>query len=157
MMSLPPKLRPPAALLIALLCLPVMGLAVCEASPGSPLSVLAAFEEAWCESRADLVEATLAADKIALSLSDAGPQDEAYTRTQAAYLIKDALGYRITESFGFVDFHWTENGSVMPYGIARWEYRRAEKGPVRELMLRVTLREEGPDWVVSEIRVLPQR
>jgi hypothetical protein len=156
-MSLPSKFKPPAVLLTALLCSPVLGLAPCEASPGSPLSVLSAFEEAWCESRADLIEGTLAADKIALSLSDAGPQDEAYTRTQAAYLIKDALAYRITEGFSFVEFHWSENGSIMPYGVARWEFRRSEEGPVRELMLRVTLREEGPAWVVSEIRVQPPR
>jgi hypothetical protein len=122
---------------------------------GSPLSVLAAFEEAWADGRADLIEETLASDRIALSLSDAGPQDEAYTRTQALYLLKDALAYRITESFGFVEFNWTENGSVMPCGIARWEFRRSEGGPPRELMLKVTLRLEGPDWVVSEIRLNP--
>jgi hypothetical protein len=123
----------------------------------SPLFVLSAFEDAWAAGRADLVEKTLAAEKIAMSLGDAGPQDEAYTRTQAAYLIKDALAYRLTESFGFVEFYWSENGTAMPYGIARWEFRRSEGGPVREVLLRVTLREEGPGWVVAEIKVQPPR
>jgi hypothetical protein len=123
--------------------------------PGSPLSVLAAFEEAWAGGRADRIEETLASDKIALSLSDAGPQDEAYTRTQALYLIKDALAYRITESFGFVEFHWSENGVEEPHGVARWVFTRSEGGPSRELMLEVTLRLEGPNWVVSEIRLHP--
>lgn len=145
--------------LIALAALLVVSAsqAVRGSGPGSPLSVLAAFEEAWAEGRADLVELILAADKIALSLSDAGPQDEAYTRTQAVYLIKDALAYRITEGFGFVEFHWSENGSEMPYGIARWEFRRSEGAPVRELPIIVTLRRDGPGWVVSEIRLLPAR
>ena len=31
---------------------------------GSPISVLAAFEEAWADGRADLIEETLASDKI---------------------------------------------------------------------------------------------
>jgi len=148
-LSLKPQLT--ATLAIALFLAPVSA----AASPGGPLSVLAAFEEAWCESRPDLVEEILAADRIALSLSDAGPQDEAYTRTQAAYLIKDALTYRITETFGFVEFHWSEEGAYPPYGIARWEFRLTEGGPVRDLMLRVTLRADGPGWVVADIRVEP--
>lgn len=122
---------------------------------GSPLSVLAAFEEGWAEGSADLIEETLASDEIALSISDAGPQNKAYTRTQALYLIKDALAYRITESFSFVEFHWSEDGSEVPCGIARWEFRRTEGGPSRELLLLVTLRREGPEWVVSEIRLHP--
>jgi len=136
-----------------------LAIAPCTASPSpspdSPLSVLAAFEAAWAEGKSDLVEGTLASEKIALSLSDAGPQDEAYTKTQAAYLIKDALAYRITESFGFVEFHWSENGAKLPYGVARWTYRQRESGPPRELMLRVSLREEGRGWAVAEIRLHP--
>lgn len=129
--------------------------AVAGPADGSPLSVLAAFEKAWAEGRHDLVEKTLASDRIALSLSDAGPQDKAFTRTQAAYLIKDALAYRITEAFGFVEFSWRENGTEAPYGVARWRFRRTEGGPQRELTLEVTLRLEGPVWVISEIRMKP--
>lgn len=147
------RLVVPLAAAAALLIVP--GTASPGPSPESPLSVLAAFEAAWAEGKSDLVEGTLASDKIALSLSDAGPQDEAYTRTQAAYLIKDALAYRITESFGFVEFHWTENGAKLPYGVARWTYRQSEGGPPRELMLRVSLREEGSSWAVAEIRLHP--
>jgi hypothetical protein len=139
------------------LCYFALAAAFCAAAgpawAASPLSVLAAFERAWEEGEADVVEETLASDKIALSLSDAGPQDEAYTRTQALYLIKDALAYRITESFGFVEFYWSENGVKDPHGIARWRFSRSEGGPPHELMLKVTLRLEGQDWVVSEIRL----
>lgn len=146
-----------AALAFAVMYLPALSPAAGGPATGSPLSVLSAFEQAWSEGRVDLVEKTLAADKITMSLSHAGPQDEAYTRTQAAYLIKDALAYRVTESFEFVEFHWSEGGSAMPSGTARWEFRRSEGEPLRELLLRVTLRQEGPSWVVAEIRVLPSR
>jgi hypothetical protein len=156
-MSSLPKPHCVAALVLAVLSLAASRPASGGATTGSPLSVLSAFEQAWSEGRVDLLEKTLAAERIAMSLSHAGPQDEAYTRTQAAYLIKDALAYRITESFEFVEFHWSEAGSAMPSGTARWEFRRSEGEPVRELLLRVTLRKEGPTWAVAEIRVLPSR
>lgn len=140
-------------LLMALLLVSVPGNALCSPTPDSPLSVLAAFEEAWAEGQSTLVERTLASDKIALSLSDAGPQDGAYTRTQAAYLIKDALAYRITESFGFVEFQWSEKEARLPHGLARWIYKRTEDGPSHEMILKVSLRREGATWCVAEIRM----
>ena len=156
-MNPPLKTHSVVPLAVALVMVIVPGIASTSPSPDSPLSVLAAFEAAWAEGKSDLVEDTLASDKIALSLSDAGPQHEAYTRTQAAYLIKDALAYRITESFGFVEFYWSENGTKLPYGVARWKYRQSKGGPPRELMLRVSLREEGSSWAVAEIRIQPSR
>jgi hypothetical protein len=144
-------------LAMALLLVSAPGNVLCSPNPDSPLSVLAAFEEAWAEGQSKLVEQTLASDKIALSLSDAGPQDEAYTRTQAAYLIKDALAYRITESFGFVEFQWSEKEAKLPHGLARWVYKRREGGPSHEMMLKVSLRKEGATWAVAEIRLQSDR
>ncbi len=157
MMNPPLKSFCLAALALALTLAQAAGPSSAGPTPRSPLSVLSAFEEAWAEGRADMLEKTLAPDKIALSLGDAGPQNEAYTRTQAAYLITDALTYKVTESFEFVEFNWSEEGSEMPCGTARWKFRRSEEGPVRELLLKVTLRKEGMSWSVAEIRALPQR
>lgn len=156
-MNPPLRTRSVAPLAMALLLAIMPTIASPSPSPDSPLSVLAAFEAAWAAGKSDLVEDTLASDKIALSLSDAGPQNEAYTRTQAAYLIKDALTYSITESFGFVEFYWSENGTKLPYGVARWIYRQSEGGPPIELMLRISLRKEGSIWAVAQIRLQPSR
>jgi hypothetical protein len=153
----PLRLRHVVPRAMAALLISMPGGAVCSPTQESPLSVLAAFEAAWAQGESDLVARTLASDKIALSLGDAGPRDETYTRTQAAYLIKDALAYRITESFEFVEFSWNENDAKPPYGVARWTYKHSEGGPPRELMLKVALRKEGSRWAVAEVRIQPDR
>ncbi|UCF78589.1 MAG: DUF4783 domain-containing protein [Candidatus Eiseniibacteriota bacterium] len=122
--------------------------------PLTPLLTLAAIEEAWNAGRADSIVALFPEEKIVLRLEANVPEETSFSRQQAAYMLKDAFRYTVTESFQFLDFTYDKDEGAGPSGNAEWSYRREPQAEKTTNKVHVTLRKEKGRWLISELRIL---
>jgi hypothetical protein len=122
-------------------------------SPG-PLSVFAAFEEAWAEGDAEaLVEILDPEEKVSLSFTQGGSRGGWFNRDQAFFLLKDMLEFTRADRFEFQKYWNLESEGRSPYAVALREFRMNDDD-VHTEQVYVSLRKRGSDRYVGEIRSL---
>jgi hypothetical protein len=120
----------------------------------SPFLTFAAIERAWNAGCADSIKGFFPEEKITLHLETNVPEGATFSRQQACYMLKDALGYTVTESFQFLEFRYDKSGEASPSGNAEWSYRREPEGEIMTKSVHLTLRKDGERWLISEIGIL---
>lgn len=116
-----------------------------------PLRVFASIESAWARGEADSLLVYFGEAKVALAFSRCGPRGGIFTRAQADYLLADLFAYSVTESFTFVKYRNIEEDGQLPYAVADRVYR-LENGILYHDQVYVSLRKEGNDWKIAEIK-----
>jgi len=119
----------------------------------TPFQVFAAIERAWNKGLVDSIVAFLPEEDIALQLGKATPAKAFYSHDQAAYMLRDALGFAVTESFQFVEFKYEKVGEEPPYAQAEWTFCREPAGQLIVQKVRIELKKAAGRLVISEIRV----
>jgi hypothetical protein len=121
-------------------------------SGSGPLSVFAAFEEAWADGDAKtLVEILDPEGKVSLSFAGGGPRGGWFNRDQAYFLLKDLFEYTRTDRFEFQKYWNLESEGRSPYAVAIREFRMNDEA-VHTDDVYVSLRKRGSEWWVGEIR-----
>ena len=120
----------------------------------TPFSTFAAIEKAWNAGCPDSIVILFPKENITLNIETNVPEEASFSRQQAAYILKDALCYTVTESFEFLEFEYDKDGGAPPYADAEWSYRRELEGEVVTEKVHVTLRNEEGRWLIAEIRIL---
>ena len=122
------------------------------ASRPGPLSVFAAFEEAWAEGDPEALVGILdPEEKVSLSFTEGGPRGGWFNRDQAYFLLKDMLEFTQTDRFEFQKYWNLESEGRSPYAVALREFRMNDEN-VHTDQVYVSLRKRGSDWYVGEIR-----
>jgi hypothetical protein len=119
----------------------------------TPFQVFAAIERAWSKGLVDSIVTFLPVEDVSLQLGKASPAKAFYSHDQAAYMLRDALGFTVTESFQFVEFKNEKAGEEPPYAVAEWTFRREPAGQLIVQKVRIELKKAPGCLVVSEIRV----
>jgi hypothetical protein len=119
----------------------------------SPFLTFAAIERAWSMGWVDSIVTFFPEEKITLRLDKNVPEAASFTQKQASYMLRDSFRYKVTESFGFLEFKYRKSGNKPPFGKAQWTFRREPAGKIIVAKVHVTLRKEGERWLISGIRI----
>ena len=120
--------------------------------PNTPPPVFKGIERAWQKGDAEALSKYTGKSKILLNVRGMEQASGYFSKPQFYFLFKNLFKVNRHERFVFVKYHNLERPDRKVYGIANRSYKNVRSGRLFQDKVYVTLKREGEEWVLVEIK-----